>query len=84
MANKQTGKWEFPLRLSNNKPYEDPRGREFDPWPHSVDWGPGIAMSCGGGHRCGSDPPLLWLWGRLAATALIQPLAWVHMLWLQP
>ena len=24
-------------------------------------------MSCGAGHRCGSDPELLWLW--LAATA---------------
>ena len=22
------------------------------------------------------DPALLWLWGRLAAAALIQPLAW--------
>ena len=28
------------------------------------------------GHRHGSDPALLWLWHRLAATALIQPLAW--------
>ena len=28
------------------------------------------------GHRCGSDPTLLWLWRRLAATALIRPLAW--------
>ena len=31
------------------------------------------------GHRCGSDPTLLWLWlwlwYRLAATALIRPLA---------
>ena len=33
-------------------------------------------MSCGVGHRRGSDPTLLWLWYRLAATALIQPLAW--------
>ena len=31
-------------------------------------------MSCGVGHRCGSVPDLLWLWHRLAATALIQPL----------
>ena len=23
-----------------------------------------------------SDPPLLWLWCRLVATALIEPLAW--------
>ena len=28
------------------------------------------------GHRCGSDLMLLWLWCRLAAAALIQPLAW--------
>ena len=33
-------------------------------------------MSCGAGCRCGLDPELLWLWCRLAATALIQPLAW--------
>ena len=33
-------------------------------------------MSCGVRHRRGSDPELLWLWRRPAATALIQPLAW--------
>ena len=33
-------------------------------------------MSCGVGHRHGFDPVLLWLWHRLAATALIRPLAW--------
>ena len=33
-------------------------------------------MSCGVGGRCGSDLVLLWLWRRLAATALIRPLAW--------
>ena len=33
-------------------------------------------MSCGVGHRLGSDLALLWLWCRPAATALIQPLAW--------
>ena len=33
-------------------------------------------MSCGVGHRCGSDPKLLWLWCRPAATALIGSLAW--------
>ena len=33
-------------------------------------------MSCGVGHRCGSDPMLLWLWCRPVATALIEPLAW--------
>ena len=35
----------------------------------------GIAISCGVGCRCDSDPVLLWLWRRPAATALIQPLA---------
>ena len=33
-------------------------------------------MSCGVGCRRGSDPALLWLWCRPAATAPIQPLAW--------
>ena len=33
-------------------------------------------LSCGVVHRCGSDPTLLWLWGRPAAVARIQPLAW--------
>ena len=33
-------------------------------------------MSCGVGHRRGSDLALLWLWPRLAATAPIRPLAW--------
>ena len=39
--------------------------------------GSGSAVSCGVGHRRGSDPVLLWLWcSRLAAVAPIQPLAW--------
>ena len=33
-------------------------------------------MGCGAGRRHGSDLALLWLWRRLAATALIRPLAW--------
>ena len=33
-------------------------------------------MSCGVGHRRGSDPALLWLWHRLVATVPIRPLAW--------
>ena len=33
-------------------------------------------MSCGVCRRCGLDPALLWLWHRLATTALIRPLAW--------
>ena len=53
-----------------------PRGCGFDPWPPSVGSGFDVAMSCGVGRRRGSDPALLRLWGRLAAAALIQPLAW--------
>ena len=34
----------------------------------------GVAMSCGVGHRHGSD--LVLLWRRLAATVPIRPLAW--------
>ena len=33
-------------------------------------------MSCGVGRRQGSDPVLLWLWHRPAATGPIRPLAW--------
>ena len=33
-------------------------------------------MSCGVGHRLGSDLTLLWLWCSPAATAPIEPLAW--------
>ena len=33
-------------------------------------------VSCGVGHRLGSDPKLLWLQHRPAAAAWIQPLAW--------
>ena len=39
-------------------------------------YGSGVAMSCGVGCRRGSDPMLLWLWHRSAATAPIGPLAW--------
>ena len=35
-------------------------------------------MSCGVGHRLSSDPTLLWLWCRPAATTLIRPLVWEH------
>ena len=33
-------------------------------------------MSRGVDRRCGLDLALLWLWRRLAAVALIRPLAW--------
>ena len=39
-------------------------------------WESGIAMSCGVGHTHGSDPTMLWLWHKPAATAPIRPLAW--------
>jgi len=35
-----------------------------------------VAVSCGVCRRRSSDQALLWLWRRLAATALIRPLAW--------
>ena len=35
-----------------------------------------VAMSCGVGPRCSSDPPLLWLWHGPAAAAPIPSLAW--------
>ena len=46
--------------------------------PGLAQWvkGSGVAASHGQGHRCGSDLVLPWLWGRLAAMAPIQPLAW--------
>ena len=33
-------------------------------------------MSCGVGHRSGSDPMFLWLWRRLVVTAPNGPLGW--------
>ena len=36
----------------------------------------GVAVSCGVGHRCGSNMALLWLWRRPAAVVPIRPLAW--------
>ena len=38
--------------------------------------GSGIAMSCGVGHRHGSDPALLWLWYRPAGADPTQSQAW--------
>ena len=48
-------------------------GCRLDPWPRSWDYGSGVAMTCGVGGRLGLD--LMWLWHRLAAVALIGPLA---------
>ena len=46
--------------------------------PGLAQWikGSSIAVSCGVGRRRCSDPVLLWLWRRLAATVLIRPLPW--------
>ena len=46
--------------------------------PGLAQWvkGSSVAVSCGVGYRRGLDPPLLWLWCRLVATAPIGPLAW--------
>ena len=48
----------------------------FNPWPRSVGGGSSVAVSCGVDCRCSSDPALLWLWYRPAATAPIGPLTW--------
>ena len=37
---------------------------------------PMLALSCGVGHRRGSDLESLWLWCKPAAAALLRPLAW--------
>ena len=44
--------------------------------PDLNQWVKDPAMSCGVGHRCGSDLVLLWLWCRPAAIAPIGCLAW--------
>ena len=38
--------------------------------------GSSVVVSCGVGHRRGSDLALLWLWCRPATVTPIQPLAW--------
>ena len=48
--------WEFPMWLSGNKSHYYPGGCGFHPWPYSVGGGSSVAMSCGGGSGCGSDP----------------------------
>ena len=72
----ENGRLEFPFWCSGNESNWEPWGCGFDLWPRSVGWGSSIAVSCGVGHRHGSDLALLWVWRRLAATALIGPLAW--------
>ena len=48
----------------------------FNPCLHSVAQQSGVAVSCSIGHKCGSDPSLLWQWYMLAAGAPIWLLAW--------
>ena len=67
---------EFPLWHSGNESNQYPQGCGFNPWPHQVDWGSGVVMNCGIGHRGSSDLALLWLWCRPAAVAPFRPLAW--------
>ena len=50
--------------------------KQVQSWLCSVRYGSGVAVSCGVGCRGGLDRTLLWLWGKLATTAPIQPLAW--------
>ena len=68
-----TDKWRKVFRSSHHGAVE-PWGCGFDPWPRSVGWRSGIAVSRGVGHRHNSDPHLLWLWP--AAVAPIRPLVW--------
>ena len=67
----------FPWRLSGRRTQHRVR-EEMGLLPGLTPWGegPGIAVSCGVGHRCSSDPAWLWLGCRLAAAALIPPRAW--------
>ena len=65
----------FQLWLSRLRTWVVSMSLRFDPWPWSMGGGSGLALSCGVGHRHSSDPALLWLWLRPAATAVIQLLA---------
>ena len=69
-----------PVKSSHSAAETSPtRNQEVAGWiPGLAQWvrDPAFAMSCGVGRRCGLDPPLLWLWCRLAARAPIGPLPW--------
>ena len=66
---------EFLLWLSRNESISIHEDAGLIPGP-LVGYHSGVAMSCGLGCQHGLDSTLLWLWWRLAATALIRPLAW--------
>ena len=65
--------WEFLSWLGGDKADWYSWGCRFNPWLHSLGWGSSIALSCGVGHGCGSDPVLLWLWYKPVAVAPIRP-----------
>ena len=59
-------------------PTLSPGGWGFNSWSHHsllMGWRSGVAASYSIGHRCGSDPALLWLWHGPAAAATIWSLA---------
>ena len=62
------GHLEFPSWRRGNESNQEPWGCGFYPWPCSVGEGSGVALSCGVGHRRGSNLAWLWLWCRPAAT----------------
>ena len=83
--NKEWDRWEFPLWLSRLRTQLVSRMM----WVQSLAllsglrkrhccelWGRSCCRECGVGHRCGSDPILLWLWCRPAAAAPVRPPAW--------
>ena len=50
---------------------------DVDSIPDLAQWAKDLVLPCCGvGRRCSLDLALLWLWCRLAAVALIQPLTW--------
>ena len=46
---KKNGEEAVSLWCSGNASDKYPRGCEFNPWPRSVGWGSGVAVSCGVG-----------------------------------
>ena len=68
--------WEFPLWLSGSEPLGSMRMQVRPLASLSGLRVSSIAVSCGVHHRCSTVTALLWLWCRLAAAALIGPLAW--------
>ena len=76
LKKKERKKKEFSPWLRGNESDRCPWGCGFSPWPHSVHWRFGIALSYGVGCRYCSDLALQWLWCRLAPASPTGPLAW--------